>query len=78
MLYLKAGFHKIPFECTSWYNSTFVTHSGKFQWLRIPMGWMQAPIYFQFVFEIVLHGNPSSCLLPVVIYLDDIAMYGDT
>ena len=38
MLDLKAGFHNIPFEATSSYDSTFVTHRGKFQWLRMPIG----------------------------------------
>ena len=28
--------------------------------------------------ESVLHGGPDDCPLPVVIYLDNIAMYGDT
>ena len=38
MLDLKAGFHNIRFEATSSYDSTFVTHRGKFRWLRMPMG----------------------------------------
>ena len=28
--------------------------------------------------ESVLHGGPDYCPLPIVIYLDDIAMYEDT
>ena len=38
MIDLKAGFHNIPFESVSVYDSTFVTHRGKFRWLRMPMG----------------------------------------
>ena len=38
MLDLKASFHNIPFETTSSCHSTFITHRGKFQWLRMPMG----------------------------------------
>jgi hypothetical protein len=38
MIDLKAGFHNIPFEEASSYDSTFVTHRGKFRWLRMPMG----------------------------------------
>ena len=38
ILDLKAGFHNILFETTSSYDSTFITHQGKFQWLRISMG----------------------------------------
>ena len=36
------------------------------------------PAHFQFVVESVLHGGPDDRPLPVVVYLDDIAMYGDT
>ena len=36
------------------------------------------PAYFQFVVESVLCGGPDDRPLPVVIYLDDIAVYGDT
>ena len=38
MIDLKAGFHNIIFETISSYDSTFVTHRGKFRWLRMPMG----------------------------------------
>ena len=38
MLDLKAGFHNIPFENASLYDSTFVTHLGKFQWFKMPIG----------------------------------------
>ena len=46
MIDLKAGFHNIPFEHESSYDSTFVTHRGKFRWLRMPMGLTQAPAHF--------------------------------
>ena len=36
------------------------------------------PHISQFVVESVLHGGPDDRPLPVVVYLDDIAMYGDT
>ena len=36
------------------------------------------PAHFQFVVESVLRGGPDNRPLPVVVYLDDIAMYGDT
>ena len=38
MIDLKAGFHNIPFEHETSYNSTFVTPKGKFRWIRMPMG----------------------------------------
>ena len=78
MLDLKAGFHNIIFEHESSYDSTFVTHRGKFRWLRMPMGLTQAPAHFQFVVEDVLDGAPADRPLPVVVYLDDLAVYGNT
>ena len=38
MIDLKAGYHNIPFEHESSYDSTFSTHRGKYRWLRMPMG----------------------------------------
>ena len=38
MIDLKAGYHNIPFEHESSYDSTFATHHGKYRWLRMPMG----------------------------------------
>lgn len=77
MIDLKAGFHNIVFETKSSYDSTFVTHRGKYRWLRMPMGLTQAPAHFQFVVEDVLQGEPGDRQLPVVVYLDDIAVHGD-
>ena len=77
MIDLKAGFHNIPFENESSYDSTIVTHRGKFRWLRMPMGLTQAPAHFQFVVEDVLKGRSGARPLPVVVYLDDIAVFGD-
>ena len=36
------------------------------------------PAYFQFVVKSVLRGGLDDCPLPIVIYLDDVAVYGDT
>lgn len=77
MLDMKAGFYNIVFEESSSYDSTFVTHRGKFRWLKMTMGLTQAPAHFQFVVEDVLKGGPDDRPLPVVVYLDDIAVYGD-
>lgn len=77
MIDLKAGFHNILFETDSSYDCTFITHRGKYRWLRMPMGLTQAPAHFQFVVEDVLRGGEGDRPLPVVVYLDDIAVYGD-
>ena len=36
------------------------------------------PTYFQFMVKTILCGTQFDHPLPIVIYLDDIAMYGDT
>ena len=36
------------------------------------------PAHFQFVVKSVLNGGLDNGPLPIVIYLDDIAIYGDT
>ena len=77
MLDFKSGFHIIPFESTSSFDSIFATSWGKFQWLRMLMGLAQVPAHFQFVVESVLRIM-DNCLLPIVIYLENIAIYGDT
>ncbi len=69
---LKAGFHNIKFEERSSYRSCFVCHRGKFRWLCMPFGLTQAPAHFQRVVEAVLGTD-----LPLTVYLDDIAVYGD-
>ena len=78
MLYLKSGLYNNLFKNASLYDSTFLTHQGKFWWLRVLMHLTQEPVYFQFVVESVLCSMLGDCPLPVVVYLDDIAIYGDT
>ena len=77
MIDLKAGYHNIPFQASHPTTQHFTTHRGKYHWLRMPMGLMQAPTHFQFIVESVLKGKPGNCALPVVVYLDDIADFGD-
>ena len=77
MIDLKAGYHDIPFEHESSYNSTFAIHHRKYCWLWMAMGLMKAPAHFQFVLEPVLKGKPGDRALPVVVYLDEIVVYGD-
>ena len=42
------------------------------------MGLTQAPTHFSLWSKSVLYGGLDNCPLPIVIYLDNIAMYGDT
>ena len=77
MIDLKAGYHNIPFKQESSYNLRFAMHHRKYCWLWMPMGLTQAPAHLLFVVESVLKGKPGDRSLPVVVYLDDIAVYGD-
>ena len=77
MLNIKAGFLGIPFEHACSYDPTFITFWGKFWWLSMPMGLTHAPAHFQFV-ESVLCGELGGHPLPIVIYIDEITLYGDT
>ena len=77
MINFKAGYHKIPFKDESSYDSTFTMHCRKNHWLRMPMGLKQAPVHFQFEMELVLKGKLGNRTLLVVVYLDDITVFGD-
>ena len=77
MINVKARCHNILFEHKSSYKLMFATHRGKYHWLRIPMGLAQAPEHFQFMVESVLKGKPGDHALLLVVYLDDIAVFGD-
>ena len=77
MVDLKAGYHSILLEHDSSYDSTFAMHHGKSLWLHMPMGLTQAPAHFLFVVESFLKGKLGNRALPVVVYLDDIAVLGD-
>ena len=43
---LKAGYHNVLFDPTTAPLATFVTHKGKYQWLRMPFGLTNAPAHF--------------------------------
>ena len=77
MIDLKAGCRNMPFQHESSYDSMFAMHHGKYRWMQMPMGLTQSPAHFQLVVELVLKGKPGNCALPVAVYLDDIAVFGD-
>jgi Reverse transcriptase (RNA-dependent DNA polymerase) len=53
---LKAGYHNIPWDETNKYG-IFITHRGKFKWLRMPFGLTNAPAHFQWAMEDIIHGD---------------------
>ena len=76
MVDLKAGFHNVLLDYETSLMMTFVTHMGKFRWLRMPFGLQNAPNHFQWVMESILHEEGTE-KLPTNIYLDDVGLKGD-
>ena len=76
MVDLKAGFHNVSLDYKTSLMTTFVTHMGKFRWLRMPFGLQNAPNHFQWVMESILHEEGTE-KLPTNIYLDDVGLKGD-
>ena len=63
-------------EHNSSYLTTFATHKGKYRWLRLFFGLTQAPAFFQSVMEDVVSAGGTDHL-PLMIYLDDVIIFGD-
>lgn len=74
----KTDFHNVPFQDILSYNSTFVIHHGKFRWLQMLIGQTQAVVPFWYIVEDILQGSPGSRELPLLVYFNDIAIYGDS
>ncbi len=69
---LKAGYHNIPVHPSCKKYTGFVTQDGTFVWNRMPFGLCNAPAHFQkTVVAVVDKGD-----IQVVVYLDDIVVYG--
>lgn len=69
---LKAGFHNIPIAPHCRQYTTFVTQDGCYEWTRLPFGLMNAPAFFQKVVQSVIGDLDQH----VVVYLDDIVVFG--
>ncbi len=67
---LKSGFHQVKMDPSSIERTTFVTPSGSYEWLVMPMGLANAPATFQRLMQKTL-GH----LKFVGIYLDDIVIF---
>lgn len=71
---LTSGYHQVPISEDSRKWTAFMTPTGVYEWLRLPMGLKGAPSYFQRIMgSIVLSGLVQAiCEL----YLDDIIVPG--
>lgn len=70
---LKAGFHNIPISEESQKYTMFITQDGLYYWKRMPFGLRNAPAHFQKTILAIVEVAPY---LHVVVYLDDIVVYG--
>ena len=73
---LTAGYHQTWLDPAVVKLTAFLTYSGMYEWLRVPMGLKGAPSYFQrMMATIVLAGLVERVC---EVYLDDIIIYGRT
>ena len=67
---LQAGYHNIPLDEASISKTAFTSPFGKYKYIKIPFGLVQAPAYFQeFMTGILKDFNFA------IVYLDDIIIF---
>lgn len=68
-----SGYHQSPLALSSQFLTAFITVIGVYEWLRVPMGLMGAPSYFQQVIAtVVLAGL---LYITCELYIDDILIH---
>ena len=70
---LRSGYHHITLDRDAIKKTAFVTSFGKYEYLKVPSGLVQAPSYFQNLMNKVLNG-----LNFTLAYLDDIIIFSET
>lgn len=68
-----SGFWQIPLKEESSYLTTFLTHRGRFRYLRLPQGLCSAPEIFQCEMNRIVSGIES-----IIIHMDDVLVCGTT
>ena len=68
-----SGFWQIPLNAESSKLTTFLTHQGRYRYLRLPQGLCSAPEIFQAEMSRILKD-----IAGVVIHMDDILVFGQT
>lgn len=70
---LKDGFHQIKINTKDSYKTAFRFKHKTYEWLRLPMGFKNSPIIFQWIMNDILKDElENKCL----VYLDDIVIFG--
>lgn len=72
VLDLKSGYHQILLDPATKEKTTFVTHSGQYQFLRLPFGLSNAPASFM---SLMAHVFKGMTFQSVLCYLDDILVF---
>ena len=72
VLDLASGFWQIPLDTQSRTKTAFTSHSGNYQFKKLPFGLMNAPVSFQMVMTQVLRGLTWKFAL---VYVDDIIIF---
>ena len=70
---LRAGYHHIPLEKPSIPKTAFNSPLGKFEYVKVPFGLAQAPVYFQELMTGILKDFNFA-----IAYLDDIIIFSKT
>ena len=69
---LRSGYHHIALGKSSRAKTAFVTPFGKYEFLMVPFGLVQAPAYFQLLMNEVLKGLPYA-----MTYLNDVIIFDE-
>lgn len=69
---LAKGFHQIPIHPDDVHKTAFSTHTGHFEFTRMPFGLKNAPASFQRMMNEVLHDFIN---IICIVYLDDILVF---
>ena len=70
---LRAGYHHIPLDTPSIPKTAFNSPFEKFEYVKVPFGLAQAPVYFQELMTGILKDFPFT-----IAYLDDIIIFSKT
>ena len=72
-LNLRAGYHHIPLDKASIPKTTFTSSFGKYEYIKVPFGLTQAPVYFQELMTGILKDFNFA-----IAYLYDIIIFSKT
>ena len=70
---LRAGYHHLPLDKPSIQKTAFNSPFKKFEYVKVPFGLAQAPVYFQELMTGILKGFNFA-----IAYLDDIILFSKT